>query len=777
MAETEGLTVCHTARVALRAQLRCGEALGGDEEVADEAQTQCCKICGAAWHPCLAHASDEMVQAYDLLEVQHLGPLTTDWHEVPLASDLEGEPSMSSPLRICAALCAEEMDTSRSRKLSLELRVVADPLDLAQRSRFAIYPPWQLGPQLRFSWRLETRPKVEPEPTTRNSVPLRLRRPRSLPGIGGVSGGFGSGSSLDIDGGYMEKECTIQEPPPQPFQLLSNCLDAEAEVPDGLLLPLRQHQLQSLAWMQACEARSEPLLLGASREFLPAVQPPHAAQQILVEAVRCRGVARVQRAFKPKGGLLADHVGSGKTAVTLALVASDRGSAKRSLHRSLVLMPGRLLQQWQQEVTKFLEPGLVDVQLWDGREISDPGARPSLLLAPIELLSPKRRREDGDGTRGIADTLRSLSLSRIVVDEFHENLESALRLQELKDTETALWGLTGTPCLDDFTSVAKLVRACSDVDLLVFRRQLDAKDLAQRALDYLARANGDLKGLEVQEELVALYHTPAERAIYEGAAAARRRRSESEKKDETLGAELLQLCSHFRLHGPTDCDAETESAALLRRRKDACETSRAWLLLAAQRMEMHILQAQREGVLPTVVAEQYAQLLVEVDGKPYSGFAASEQLVSQVAGAKAARQGTSKRSKRHERDADDLILQAILEIRSGLAVEDWKESLEAVSSDTNALELLEEVKQAKEAFRQRSHEHAFLSAMLDAAEAQNFQCPVCLNDFPPTERAMLAACAHLFCLRCAGTLVRTLGVSCDQVLTGTAIHRILCTRY
>ena len=49
--------------------------------------------------------------------------------------------------------------------------------------------------------------------------------------------------------------------------------------------------------------------------------------------------------------------------------------------------------------------------------------------------------------------------------------------------------------------------------------------------------------------------------------------------------------SHFRLHGPTDCDAETESAALLRRRKDACETSRAWLLLAAQRMEMHILQA------------------------------------------------------------------------------------------------------------------------------------------------------------------------------------------
>eukprot|EP00438_Fugacium_kawagutii_P033397 Skav210066 [mRNA] locus=scaffold485:126447:137581:+ [translate_table: standard] len=188
-----------------------------------------------------------------------------------------------------------------------------------------------------------------------------------------------------------------------------------------------------------------------------------------------------------------------------------------------------------------------------------------------------------------------------------------------KDRDTALWGLTGTPCLDDFAGVAKLVRACSDVDLMVFRRQLDAKDLAPQ--------------MKMK----------------------------------------MKICSHFRLHGPADCDAETESAALLRRRRDACETSRAWLLMAARRMEMHILQAWTAWTCLHVV---------------YNGL--------------------------HERDADDLILQAILEIRSGLSADDWKESLEAllncplesgtsfVSSDTNALELLEEVKQAKEAFRQRS---------------------------------------------------------------------------
>ncbi|CAK9105342.1 unnamed protein product [Durusdinium trenchii] len=685
---------------------------------------------------------------------------------------LASEPSMSSPLGICAALCAEEMETSKSRRLSLELRVVADPLALAQRARFAIYPPWQLGPDIRFSWRLEARPKA-PKAYC-DSAPVKVtgrpRRPRSMPGIGGVSGGFGGGStSLDLDGGYVElDDCSVQVASPEPFRLLSNCLDVEAEAPDGLLLPLRRHQLQSLAWMQACEAEREPLLLGASREFLPALQPPHAAQQVLVEAVNCRAVARVQRAFRPKGGLLADHVGSGKTAVTLALVASDRGSCRsskaahlpRGKPRSLVLMPGRLLQQWQQEVAKFLAPDLLEVMLWDGREMPEPGEKVSLLLAPIELLSFKRRKrgEEMDAAVSAADMLSSLSLSRIVVDEFHEHLHVALQLQQLKDlTETSFWGLTGTPCLDGFLPVAELLRACSAVDLMPFRRQLDAHALAQRALEYMVRANGNLDGLEVHEELVSLYQTPAERAIYVHLANRHRPRpssgdsdsrpEENDEKEGTLGSELLQLCSHFRLDGPSDCDAETESAALLRRRKDACETSRAWLLLAAQKMEMHILQAQQAEMLPTLVAEQYAQLLAEVDGGVRA--VSCERTVSQVEGAKAARSAASKGRRRHEREADALILQAILEVRSEPPAS--AESAEVVEVAAG-LELLEEVKQAKEAFRQRSYEHAFLSAMLDAAEAQNFQCPVCLNEPPPTERAILAACAHLFCLHCAGKL-------------------------
>ena len=58
-------------------------------------------------------------------------------------------------------------------------------------------------------------------------------------------------------------------------------------------------------------------------------------------------------------------------------------------------------------------------------------------------------------------------MDRIVVDEFHEILDSAssgrlLALQELWadcGEATALWGLTGTPPLSDFASVARIAEA------------------------------------------------------------------------------------------------------------------------------------------------------------------------------------------------------------------------------------------------------------------------------------------------------------------------------
>ena len=212
------------------------------------------------------------------------------------------------------------------------------------------------------------------------------------------------------------------------------------------------------------------------------------------------------------------------------------------------------------------------------------------------------------------------------------------------------------------------------IDLQAFRRQLDAREMAQRVLDYTCRANGSdaLSGLDVHEELVSLYQTPAERAIYvQGVADARRKhkqRKQIGQTEEPVSGELLQLCSHFRLEEAdvsADADAETESASLLRTRADATETARQWLLASARKMEAEILSARSCGNgLPTLVAEQYAQLLVEVGGGgALPGRPENDAVASQMAGASAARRGASQAQRRHERDADDLILQAIREVR------------------------------------------------------------------------------------------------------------------
>ncbi|CAJ1438586.1 unnamed protein product, partial [Effrenium voratum] len=698
------LTVCHTARVALRVPKVQGSAPSQGR----------CETCGGEAHLGLPEVGPE-----DVLGIVSSSPLATQWREVLLEADLEERPSLA-PLRVCASLEEE--------KAELELRVVADPLALAQRARLAIYPPWRLGPHLRFSWRLEAReetPPAVPAPELRQ----KPRRPRALTGIGGVSGGFGGGSDSSFDV-HMDPELLETQAAPQPFQLLSHL--EEAEAPEGLQLPLRAHQLQSLAWMQACEGEREPLLLGASREFLPALQPPHAAQQALVEAVKCRAVARVQRAFEVRGGVLADQVGSGKTAVTLALVVSDRNSHQAS--RTLVLAPGRLLQQWQHEAWKFLDRGM-QVLDEDLRVAPVEPGEPQLLVAPVELLSSKRRLEEDS----FATRLRRLQLSRLVVDEFHELSDGALAQLRPPSPATApmaLWGLTGTPALEGFGSVARLAQVFA-VELGVFRRQLDAAALAQKALDYLARAQGAgcrLTSHPVHEELVTLHHTPAERALYAQHAAEAR-------KGRLAAPELLQLCSHFHLT-EKDTDAEAESAQLLRARQDAKATAKEWLALAAAKVAQQVPRMIKAAE-SEVLAEQYAQLLAEVGTAPHAEHA-------QLAGARAA--GARQNAGRHEREADALILEA-------MRVEEASEESQGASQGAevfgDGLELLEDLKQAKEAFRQRSCEVAFLSAMLDAAENQSFRCPICLNEPEPTERAILAACAHLFCLQCASTLARS----------------------
>jgi SNF2-related domain len=137
------------------------------------------------------------------------------------------------------------------------------------------------------------------------------------------------------------------------FKILSNKLDREHEQPPSFKVKLRPEQLRSLEWMIKQENRdAEPFV---EEEISEAMLSP----------LGWRAEGRAQRPIHVRGGVLADQVGYGKTAITLGLIdctskkvdkefaTMGRVPGKISVKGSLVIVPPHLTRQWNSEVKKF----------------------------------------------------------------------------------------------------------------------------------------------------------------------------------------------------------------------------------------------------------------------------------------------------------------------------------------------------------------------------------------------------------------------------------------
>ncbi|KZV96801.1 hypothetical protein EXIGLDRAFT_833373 [Exidia glandulosa HHB12029] len=138
------------------------------------------------------------------------------------------------------------------------------------------------------------------------------------------------------------------------FMLLSNKQDDQHTQPPNFKLSLRLEQLRSLTWM----VTSEDTAYAERQTFV---------EEEIAEAVLAPLGWRVQgRAQRPNtvyGGVLADAVGYGKTAITLGLIdctAHDKpvdtdvripGAIK--VKATLVIVPPHLTRQWRSEIDKF----------------------------------------------------------------------------------------------------------------------------------------------------------------------------------------------------------------------------------------------------------------------------------------------------------------------------------------------------------------------------------------------------------------------------------------
>lgn len=138
------------------------------------------------------------------------------------------------------------------------------------------------------------------------------------------------------------------------FILSSNKKDEPHTQPPKFKIKLRIEQLRSLTWMLRQEAvDTSPFI---EQEISEAI----------LEPLQWRAEGRVEQAIHVRGGVLADAVGYGKTAITLALVdctskaivkeanSSSPSPGKIKTKATLVVVPSQLMKQWDSEVAKFM---------------------------------------------------------------------------------------------------------------------------------------------------------------------------------------------------------------------------------------------------------------------------------------------------------------------------------------------------------------------------------------------------------------------------------------
>ena len=137
------------------------------------------------------------------------------------------------------------------------------------------------------------------------------------------------------------------------FTIMSNKLDKEHKQPPHFKTPLRKEQLRSLEWM----------IMQESPEAAPFIEEE--ISEAILDPLGWRAEGRAQRPMHIRGGVLADQVGYGKTAITLGLIDctsksvaknfKNKGQIPGKIHvkGSLIIVPPHLTRQWASEVKKF----------------------------------------------------------------------------------------------------------------------------------------------------------------------------------------------------------------------------------------------------------------------------------------------------------------------------------------------------------------------------------------------------------------------------------------
>lgn len=210
-------------------------------------------------------------------------------------------------------------------------------------------------------------------------------------------------------------------------------------------------------------------------------------------------IQRERHEAGPFGGILADHLGLGKTIEALACIVGNEPNAgeKAKHHGTLIVVPPNLQAQWQDEIETCC-PDLVVMQYHSSRqfEVRDAQLRKADIVVTsysevmkaypskakvkdLEVLEEGERRRRFNGMLG---KLFDIDWYRIILDEAHSIKNH--HTHTFKSCNQLVgkfrWALTATPVhngLHEFYPYYEFIRAKPEMTSKEFRKKIGAKDV------------------------------------------------------------------------------------------------------------------------------------------------------------------------------------------------------------------------------------------------------------------------------------------------------------
>ncbi|CAE7453839.1 Ttf2 [Symbiodinium natans] len=307
-------------------------------------------------------------------------------------------------------------------------------------------------------------------------------------------------------------------------------------------------------------------------------------------------------------------------------------------------------------------------------------------------------------------------------------------------------------------------------------------DTASSFLDSFVRQNtAELASIRLEEHVVIVRHTPAERALYLGQAheapdfhsmrrALKENSAESHEKleclhpkfllaEETVAAleRLLKLCSHFQVGGNDqvgsahqECERiyDQKERRLVRARNQMKRCCRVLALL------QHLLpKTAKAKAWQTTLQNAKETLLSEGDAaKPFC-----EELDRELL---AARSEDSEQwllaLDGHKPRSEELLVFLGPEGPKRGCLEEWRALLEGPPVEAKVLERLllaqstEQAQNLREFYESATSMDFFRRtvAALGGTKPEDRSCSVCLEDNLPVQKMAITPCAHAFCISC-----------------------------